>query len=304
MTFFLSKIPSLSAMTESLAAWLPQNEHAKKADNLAEDIRSLEESLINKTGQVFQNKVSHTIVAIQEAKQKCIDDLLRMNGSYYQDPKSTLKTAWDKLVQAVHTAIGVNVERSDQLDTVSAELDVDPNEAKEIAKKKIDHFKTIEKKRDARQNQLNQILSTEKAALNPEENLRLKQDLLKQRYQELCGSYFGDPNGQLHQAWTKYQTALAHGSTGENSLDSYQKLDAYRRQIESELYSIDQQLLIPASTARTYEVLTTEQMTQEVEALKKIQKTESDLSGIDWSGVATSAAKAVLVGAGVYTFLA
>ncbi len=303
MSSYFPKFLSLSTITGSLAAWLPQNEHSKKAVSLVQDIQSLEQSLTNKTDQVFQSKVSETILTIQKEKQKCLNDLLRMNGSYYQDPKSTLKLAWDKLVEAVHTAIGVNVERADQLDAVSAQLNVDANEAKETAKRKIDYFKKIEEKRDARQTQLNRILGIEKAASNPEENLKLKKDLLKQKYQELCGDRFGDPNGKLHQAWEKYQTALAHGSTGEDFLASYQKLDAYRRQIEAELYAIDQQLSIPTSATCTYEVLTTQSITQEVEELKRIQKTESDLSGVDWSGIAASTAKVALVGAG-YILLA
>lgn len=293
-----SYLPSLSRITESLAGWLPQNEHSEKAAALTQKIQSLELSLTDKTTQVFQDKVSETILSIQNEKQKCIDDLTRMNGSYYQDPKSTLKQAWDRLVKAVHDAIGVKVESADQLDVISSQLDIDSTKEKKLAKSKIIGFKVIENKRNARQDQLNQILSIEKAASSPEENLKLRKELLQQRYQELCGNYFGDPNGQLHQAWVKYQTALAYGSTGENTLAAYQALDTYRRQIEAELYSIDKQLSIPASTTRTYEMLTTESITREVKELQKVQKTESDLSGVNWSDIASTATKAALIGAG------
>ncbi len=296
---------------ERLATWLPQNEHSKKAASLTQEIQSLEQSLTDKTGQVFKGKVSNTIHAIQEEKQKCVEALTRMNGSYYQDPNSTLKKAWDKLVEAVYAAIGFNVKRADQFDAIFDQLnldpdalfdqlgiDVDPNDKKAFAKTKIDGFKAIVAKRDARQNQLNQILSTEKAALNFEEDLKLRKELLKQKYQELCGDYFGDWNGQLDQAWRKYQTAIARGLTGEDTLVAYQGLDTYRKQIEAELYDIEQQLSIPASTTRTYEVLTTESITQEIQELKTMQQAEADLSGVDWNGIASNAAKTALVGAG------
>jgi hypothetical protein len=298
MTSYFSNLAKISG---SLSAWLPQNDHAKKADALAQKIQSLEQSLSDKTGQVFQSKVSETTTAIQEEKQKCIQDLDRMNGSYYQDPKSTLKMAWDRLVNAVEIAIGFKVERADQLDAVSVQLDVDPNEAKKTAKEKIDHFKVIEQKRDKRQNRLNQIIGLEKTASNVEDDLKLRKELLKQKHRELCGNYFADPNGELHKAWEKYQTTLAEGSTGENSLKEYQQLDEYRKQIEAELYHIDTQLLIPAST-RTYEILTIDSIAQEINRLKEIQKTESSLSGVDWSGIASNAAKVASIGAG-YIFL-
>lgn len=296
MTFYFSKIPSLSTITQSLTSLLPQNAHSKKAAELAQEIQSLTQSLTDKTGQVFQSKVSDTIQALQNEKQKCLDALLRKNGSYFQDPQSSLKQAWDKIVESVHGALGFKVESADQLDAVSAQLDTDSNEVKEVAKKNISKFKAKEGKRDERQNQLNHILSIEKAASNPKENLELKKNLLKQRYQELCGNYFGDPNGQLHQAWEKYQTALAHGSTGEWTLAAYQEKDTYRRQIEAELYDIEQQLAIPVSTTHTYEVLTTESITKQVEELKKIQQNESDLSGVDWKRMALNAAEVALVG--------
>jgi hypothetical protein len=303
MTSYFSRLPSFSTITGSLAAWLPQNEHSKKAAELTQEIQSLTQSLTDKTGQVFQSKVSDTMRTIQEQKQKCLDDLHRMNGSFYQDPQSTLKKAWDKLVESVCAAIGFHMERADQLDTVSAQLSTDSNDAKKFAKTRIDAFKGIEKKRDTRQSQLNLILSTEKAASNPKENLEMKRDLLKQKHKELCGNYFGDPNGTLDQAWQKYQTALAYGSTHELSLAAYQELETYRKQTEAELYDIEQQLAIPASTTRTYEVLTTESITKEVEELKKIQQSESDLSGVNWRGIASKAAQVALLGAG-YLLLA
>jgi hypothetical protein len=282
------------AFISKIATLLPQSEHCKKANQLAQEIHSLQQSLRDKTGQVFQKNVSNIQKAIQDEKQNYVHDLNQMNGSYYQDPNSILKRAWDKMVELVQLALGFKVERADQLDGVFAQLNNDSNDANINAKRSIDDFKRLEKNRDTLQNQLNQILSFEKTASDPkatQENLETKRNLLKQKHKELCGNYFGDPNGTLHQAWEEYQTALAHGSTHELSLAAYQELDTYRKQIEAELYDIERQLGIPASATHTYEVLTTQSITKQIAKLQEIQRTVPNLSKYNWSNVAAKAAK-------------
>ena len=284
-----SHLPSLSSatsyMSNAIKSRLPKNDHTKKAAELSQEIQSLESSLTDKTGEVFQKKITETTSTIQKEKEKCIAALNGLNGSYYQDPNSSLKRIWDKVVETVNDAIGYKVERKEQLEEVSNQLKVDENEAKKTAQGKIDQFKRVEKLRNDRQNQLNQILSTEKAAANPEDKLKIKtqKEALLKQHRELCGNYYGDRNGKLDQAWQKQDLA------------AYQKLETQRKQIEAQLHTIDQQLSIPATTDRTYEVLTTESINKQITELKNIQKNESDLSGVDWRKTLKQAAVTILL---------
>ncbi len=290
-----SSLPSVSSATSyvsnAIKSRLPKNDHTKKAAELSQEIQSLESSLTDKTGTVFQNKVSKTLSTLKTEKEKCVTALNGLNGSYYQDPQSSLKRIWDKVVQTVDTAIGYKVERTEQLDEVSAKLKVDQNEAKTTAQGKIDQFKRVEKLRNDRQQQLNKILGTEKTAPKLEEELKAQKEQLQQKHRELCGNYFGDTNGKLDQAWRKYKN-------GQDTLDAYKKLETERKQIEAQLFTIDQHLAVPATTDRTYEVLTSESITKQVEELKKVQKTESDLSGVDWKKTVKQAAVTTLFAAG------
>lgn len=292
-------IPKISSIKNSLAAWLPQNQHAQEADKLSQEIQSLNQSLANRTGEVFKRKLSETSTLIQHEKEKCLNDLKRMNGSYYQDPNSTLKKAWDKLVETVQKALGIKVEKREQLDDISEQLnDLPETEAVKTAKSALNGYTLREKARNNRQKQLNLILGTEKNSADFDNTLTTRKVLLEQRYKDLCGEYYADPKGQLHQAWQNYQTAIATDNDKEQALNTYQDLDEYRKQIESQLYEVGQQLSISASKDRTYESLTVQSISEEVEKLKEIQKTESDLSRIDWRGITTSAAKVALLGAG------
>ncbi len=292
----------LSSITESLKAWLPQNTHTQKAASLTQEMGFLQQSLTDRTGTLFQSKVIEHVQAISQEKEKCIKDLERMNGSYYQDPESNLKKNWDKLVVSVKTAVGTDVERFEQLPTISSQLESAPSSERiEDAKRKVNSYQFIEKKRNNRQAQLGRIVATEKASKpNTDEQLRLKKESLLKKHRELCGDYFGDPNGKLDQAWRKYQTALQHGSTGEHSLTAYENLEKQRKQIEAKLYSVEQLLAIPANPERTYETLTATSIARQIEDVKAAQAKESGLSGIDWKGIGATAATTTLITAGYF----
>jgi hypothetical protein len=296
MTHYLSNI------TESLKAYLPQNTHTQKAASLTQEICSLENSLKSRTDSVFQSKVIETIQAISQEKEKSLQALDRMNGSYYQDPQSKLKINWDKLVVSVKTALGTDVERFEQLPKISSQLETAPaSEQIEDAKRKVHSYQFIEKKRNDRQAQLERIVAIQKGSTaNTDEQLRLKKESLLKEYRELSGDYFGDPKGKLDQAWRKYQTAIQHGSTGEHSLTAYENLEKQRKQIEAKLYSVEQLLATPSTPQHTYETLTTLSIARQIEDLKRAQTRESGLSGIDWKGIAATAATTTLLTAGYF----
>lgn len=222
-----------------------------------------------------------------------------MNGSYYQDPRSALKTAWDQLVESVDQAISFKIEKADQLDQALEQLNIEPNQKKQSAQRIIVHYRALESIRNNRQTQLDRILATEKATENSDDLLKQKKELLKQRHQELCGDYFGDPKGQLDQAWQKYQTALKHGATGEMTLDTYQALDGERKQIEAQLYDIEQQFSAPASNHRTFDQLTVDAIHEQVKEFKALplQKTKV-LVQANLMEIAARATKTALTNAG------
>lgn len=246
-----------------------QTEHSKEPAHLDQEITPSTQ----RTDTVFKNKVIEVKSAIQKEKQKCEADLLLLNGAYYQDPKSMLKMAWDELVQYV-SQVGLNIESADQLESISDQLKRDQTPAKQSALSKIDIFKDAEELRNQRQAQLNRILATEKIVANPEELLKQQQAELKQKHHTLCGDYFGDPNGQLDQAWRRYQTAIADGSNDESPLAAYQKLETERKKIEARLYQIEQQFSSPVSF-QTFEQLATEALEQQLLEFKTIGKTTS-----------------------------
>jgi hypothetical protein len=296
-------LPSLTAIKNYTASWLPQNEHTTKATELTQEIQFLEQSLNDKTGPVFKTKVSETIDLIQTEKEKCIKDLVRMNGDYYQDPKSSLKRTWDTLVDKVGIALGVRTETLEQLGEISDQLNSgSPTEEKEAAKSAIETYLFIEKKRNDRQAQLNLIISTEKTT-EPltDDTLTQQKTSLQQRLRELCGDYYGDPNGKLDQAWKEYQTAVDQGfptDSTKNFLDAYNGLEKEKRQTEAKLFETEQRLLLPISSERSFEALTTASIQAQIDTLTADQSSESDLSGVDWGRLASSAAKVALISAG------
>jgi hypothetical protein len=296
----MTTFPTLSDIKRAWGsvAILPETKQRKEAENrVANEITSLVTACNEKTGAVFQNKVTEIKLAIRDEKQLCLQDLLLMNGHYYQDPRSALKTAWDGLVKSVDQANGFKIERADQLDDVLAQLRTDQTPQKNGARQKIVHYKKLEAIRNNRQTQLNRILATEKAAENPDDLLKQQKELLKHTYHELCGDYFGDPKGLLDQAWQKYQTGLAHGSTDESSLDVYQGLEESRKTIEAKLYEIEQQFSAPISAHRTFDQLTIDTIIEQVKEFKALLKAK-DIAKVSLSKIAAKATQTALINAG------
>jgi hypothetical protein len=287
----------MTNLVSSIKSLLPQNEHTRQAARLNQEVNSLEQSLTNKTGTVFQSKVAETAQMLGQEKTKCLTELTRMNGSYYQDPNSGLKKAWDKVVASSMKALNVKVERLEQLPEIRSQLEPSDTEEKAEAKKKIGYYQAIETKRNARKAQLERIIAIEKASLpNFQEQLKQKKEALLKEHNELCGNYFGDSNGKLDQAWKRYQTAIEHGSTGEHSLKAYQDLEERRKTIEAELQMVDEQISIPSSPDRTIESLTTDSIAKQIEQLKGAHANESKLSGVDWREMAIVATEAAVIG--------
>ncbi len=165
------------------------------------------------------------------------------------------------------------------------------NTEKEQARSAISKFILLEKARNDKQKQLDQIIATQKTGSLPlQDDFNAKKHILETRQQELCGNYFKDPNGLLDQAWSKYVQAEANSSTDANSLlEAFTKLDEERKQIDAQLFKINQHLMISPSPERSFEKLTEVAISKEIKTLTELKTHETDLSGIDWRKTASTA---------------
>ncbi len=216
------------------------------------------------TISVLDTKVAETIKSLNEKKQECEDDLRRLNGDYYQDPKSLLKQTWDKLVQKIHNVLGIHVKSDQQLAQVITQLDSSSSPDADGAKRSITGFNLLKAKRDKIQTDLNTILATERASkADYDSTLIVTRQNLEQRYLTLCGLYFQDPKGQLHQAWNLWKTAEASKASDTGILKAdYEQLNDERQQIEAQLYRIHQRLTL--APTKSYSDLATDLISAQI----------------------------------------
>jgi hypothetical protein len=305
-----------------------QNEHTKRAAELNTKIESLEKCLKERKGNVFtqkvsetrdsiqfrkhehiididphltpvlekaENKVTNAIAWMQIKKEECIKDLSSLNGDYYQDPNSRLKQKWDQVVETAQTALGTKIGKLDQLEEIYPQLQSGTSNQKIAAKTAIDSYRALEKQRDEQQSQLNRIVSLEKTVENYDNNLLdQKRIKLQEKHKELCGDYYGDPKGQLDQAWRRYQTAVLHGSTENYSLERYNQLETNRKQIEAQLFNILQQSSLPVPDPHVYEELTEILINSQISILIAQQKSELNQSGMSLKKCAVTTAMLAL----------
>lgn len=275
----------LSAISNKIYAQFPQNEHTTNASKIGTQIQELTDASADTSSAVFKNKFADTKNKLTEEKETCVNALIRLNGEFFQDPASALKKAWDVVVKCVHETLNKNIENRSELEGFEHELNTQPQtDAIETASRSIGAYKMLETRRDKVEARLNEILSSEKA----EPEAGLSRDALKNRQQELCGNYYADPNGQLDQAWKKYQAALSSNDGSAHALlNAYNRLETERKNNEILLQRLDS--IAPALPERTLEALTTQLIQNQIAQLKKDQESELALAGIDWKKTAHTA---------------
>lgn len=266
----------------SLINLLSHNEHTEKAADLNEKCTEIQTALQNKTSYIFQVKLNEVIQLFNTIKQKCIETILSLNGSYYQDPRSILKKQWDSLVEQTN-ALGISLQSRSQLDAVRSQLEANGNTDVVEA---IDTFYEHEKTRDRTEKKLERVIGIEKASIvDIETNLKAEKASLNSRHLKLCGHYFQDPNGLLDQAWVKLQEAKHNGSSDVSSFtDNFNQLEDERKEIEGSLFEIDRALAVNPSDS--YEKRAEDSLTAKLERLTKEKNVEESLSGIAWGKVA------------------
>lgn len=244
--------------------------------NVQDQIDNLKIALRTKTGVVFETALKKAKETIRKEKEHLLEQLREMNGDYYQDPKSTLKMKWDVLVLAVHSAHeNARVEKRDQLEETSAHLSTLSTKIDTIAGTKIiaaqmaiENYQEEERKRDDCQKRLNAIICIEKVSENFKHRLITYKNFLQKEYEKLCGQFFGDPQGELDQAWKAYQKAEMENSAIKNDLlKDYQQLDEMRKKIEAQLYFVDHYLALGVENPSSYEDVATQWIKDQIEDL-------------------------------------
>ena len=160
-------------------------------------IEKFKNALHNKTSETFQELKNQTALVLQKEKQECIDALAKLNGTFYEDPFSQLKQAWDLLVETLFSLFHIEIKTREEINGLSL-----PG-----ATGVIQNYLGLEKTRDQIEKSLQKIISIEKASdgnHSIEDDLREEKNRLLRRKEELCGSYC---NGLLDTAWKNYKNA-------------------------------------------------------------------------------------------------
>ncbi len=283
---------------------LPQNVHAHNVSKIETELQELQGALddnkLNKTNSIFQKKIAEKKEELSAEKKRCSEALVRLNGSFYQDPASSLKKAWDTVVANVYAALSIQVEFRHELDNISNELDTkSETETIKSAKSSIEIYKKLEEKRDRSEARLHEIIGIERSEVVPipisDPVLINKQNTLLARQKKLSGNYYQDPSCLLDQKWKEYQTAAsANHSDAADILDAYNLLENERKSIDAELSVIQKQLLIPVATVeKSYAALTTQSIESQITALTSLKNDEAELAGVDWNQTAKAGAIAL-----------
>src|SRR5450631_4131940 len=120
MSSYFSSI--VSSIGNSIYSLLPQNEHSKQAAQLESHLLELQTALNDKTSDAFNRVLIDTSAQLKTEKTKCERQLQRLNGSFFQDPKSSLKKAWDTLSNEIFNALGTSIQNRSELEPISQQL--------------------------------------------------------------------------------------------------------------------------------------------------------------------------------------
>lgn len=289
----------ISSFTDIIYSQFPQNEHTAKVAEIDSEIQGLTTALTNTTSVIYKNKIVETKVKLISEKETCLSTLTRLNGEFFQDPRSTLKKAWDNVVTSVQEALKLKVESREQLQHISTQLKSVPvDETIEKAESSIYYYTHLEKTRNNAETRLNEIINVEKADLiDP-----LSENVLRQRQKELCGNYYQDPNSLLDKAWKAYQEALSENSDSVCApalLEKYNLLEKERKHTEILLKRFNS----AARTDRGIEAFTNETINAEITTLMKERINESALKGIDWKKTVAAASGIAATGYTVFGIL-
>lgn len=228
--------------------------------NKQNDVTDIQNLIKDITSKIFQKELTETTRGLEVKKKECEETLKTLNGLFYQDQKSLLKQAWDKMVNFVNITLGITIGTRNELDNIKRDL--------RDSKGAVDLYLKLETLRDSIQTRLLQIvaaLKTKPTAALFEKTRTEQVEQLQARQKELCGNYYEDPQSLLDQAWRIYQSAIqANDSNAGQLFNTFNRLDVERRSNDAKLFSLEQQIscIVPSSNdnIKTYNCSIQEQM--------------------------------------------
>ncbi len=256
---------NLPAVYKRVANQLQKN---KESDDLA--ICKLSLAIIEKnTNGIFNREFNETIQRLEIDKAECEKRLVDFNGYFYQDERSSLKQAWDKMVSMVKAVLGITIETREALSEIL-------NEDMKGSEEAVNNYLDLEKMRDRIQTRLNltiSILKTRPDGSSFEKDLSEQVERLEQRQRELNGHYYEDPQSLLDQAWRRYQTALhSNDSNAGNLLNIFDALNDERKCNDAQLFTLRQQIsCIVPSTHQNIDTHTCEKIKEKIKKLEAIE---------------------------------
>ncbi len=297
---FLTRITSgiSSLLPQSgISSLLPQNEHTANVSRIEAKITKLKLALGDHSSGVFTAKIEKKIAKLETEKKVCEERLAELNGSYYQDPASLLKKAWDSIVDTIDTTFNVRIKTREELDSaperifenLNAITDRDKFNTKSVVYSNttiaITDYIKLEEERDAIQAQIKKIVVTQKTEPKFEKTLSDQLKALEARQKELCGEYYQDPRGLLDQKWRASQAGNSDASA------EFFTLETERKSNEAKIFALREQISAGVISGRDIEAVTAESIDKKVVELEKKKLEESALSGVDWTKTVVSTAK-------------
>ncbi len=216
--------------------------------------------VFDKSDATFNTYLKIVHQKLENEKENCQKTITRLNGAYYQDPKSGLKQAWDKLVASIKLVLGLDIVTRDQLSSLTG--------LSSEVQKDVEEYRYKEGARDAAVSRLHEILSVQQSERSEPkifQDLNQEKTRLSKRQHELCGDYFGDKDSLLDQAWS---ACAAEDKTPEDE-EHFQNLEQERRANEARLVELDQQLGLPVHPTRNYQVLAQDEVSEEIDKLAR-----------------------------------
>lgn len=265
-----SLINGIIGISQKICSSLPQNEHVQKISAIEDQKKKL------RTDKIFQKTMVEIQGKLQTEKEQCINALTVLNGSFFQDPSSWLKRRWDTVVKTVNVALNLKIQHQRELQTVLTQLDSLPFSSQEIeeAKSAINTYVRFEKQRDTQQKRLLEIICIESSGNSGvQESLKTELEALKARQKQLCGNYYKDPQGLLHQAWNASRKNL----TDKNVLN-YDLLERERKAGAAKISALQKQIDASSSLpGKSIEDLTNEEIQLQLKTLEEAQAKETAL---------------------------
>lgn len=241
-----------------------KNTLSDELSTLLEETNQLRQALEKKTGKVFLQYAQRAEQQLKDDGQTAAHRLLELNGSYFQDPLSLLKQAWDAAIKAIEELFQGTVIQTREDLKEKYHIFQSSNRTKET--QLIQAYFNLEEERSTCQEALKKQISQ-----TTESCIEERKQKLQKRKEALCGTFYEDPTGLLDQAWKKYIRAVqSSASNTEKLLKSYQQLEQKRKLIDVELSILHENTNTSSSfSKRSIEILAENAIT---ERLKEIEQ--------------------------------